>query len=136
MEKNRFDRDKNVHEQFLKMNSDIRYELMEIVKSVFLPWVKDGYAIPVRHFMYDGICSSCYALFVKNEGDEIWITGCVKNKDGHGSLSYVTTPIEDLDNYYLSKVIDEILLVHSSDPESVIPIEQCRYPQAIYWACS
>ena len=74
MEKKRFDRDKNVHEQFLKMNSDIRYELMEIVKSAFLPWVKDGYAIPVRHFMYDGLCSSCYALFVKNENDEIWIT--------------------------------------------------------------
>lgn len=136
MEKRIFDGGKNVHEQFLKLNSDIRYELLDIAKNVLLPWVKDGYAIPVRHFKYDSLCSSCYALFVKNEGDEIWITGCVENKDGHGSLSYVTTPIEDLNNYFLSKVVDEIMLVHNSNPESVIPIEQCRYPQAIYWACS
>ena len=136
MEKRIFDGSKNVHEQFLKLNSDFRYELLDIAKNVLLPWVKDGYAIPVRHFMYDSLCSSCYALFVKNEGDEIWITGCVENKDGHGSLSYVTTPIEDLNNYFLSKVVDEIMLVHNSNPESVKPIEQCRYPQAIYWACS
>lgn len=136
MEKKIFDGSKKVHEQFLKLNSDIRYELLDIAKSVFLPWVKDGYAIPVRHFMYDSLCSSCYALFVKNENDEIWITGCVENKDGHGSLSYVTTPIADLNNYFLSKVVDEIMLVHRREPESVIPIEQCRYPSAIYWACS
>ena len=130
---------RNISNQFLTLNRQMRKDMVDIVNAEIATRLEGGRRmLRLMHRFYKAFGQPLHALYLsidKKDG-RVWVTG----HTGDMKVETVTSsPMEDLDNYYLAQLIDEALydITKEDDGTSgLLDADKYEYPKKFCYSCA